>query len=183
MKFLALRSENEFYNSNKWEISLMRLCIVATRNILQVRFCLCIVLIVHWIFMNPIRNPAIKFFRAKVVFEIIDSNNIIDWNNNSTNIAEINNSFVVIDSHLSTRVSKKRTNAFSLSYINAWKKKYVTTYIRKRREKKETQSNSIFHGSVTQRFVFCFVSFRFFSPPQPCYFNTQRSSTCFSTPF
>ena len=44
---------------------------------------------------------------------------------------------MVIDSHLSTRVSKKRTNAFSLSYINAWKKKYVTTYIRKRREKKE----------------------------------------------
>lgn len=132
--------------------------VLSRQEILQVRFCLCIVLIVHWIFMNPIRNPAIKFFRAKVVFEIIDSNN-------STNIAEINNSFVVIDSHLSTRVSKKRTNAFSLSYINAWKKKYVTTYIRKRREKKETQSNSIFHGSVTQRFVFCFVSFRFFSPP------------------
>lgn len=138
--------------------------VLSRQEILQVRFCLCIVLIVHWIFMNPIRNPAIKFFRAKVVFEIIDSNN-------STNIAEINNSFVVIDSHLSTRVSKKRTNAFSLSYINAWKKKYVTTYIRKRREKKETQSNSIFHESVTQRFVFCFVSFRFFSPPPALLFQ------------
>lgn len=108
--------------------------------------------------MNPIRNPAIKFFRAKVVFEIIDSNN-------STNIAEINNSFVVIDSHLSTRVSKKRTNAFSLSYINAWKKKYVTTYIRKRRKKKKHNPTAFFTGrSLNDSFFASFHSV-FFLPP------------------
>lgn len=65
-----------------------------------------------------------EIFSSKI-FQIIDSNN------NSTNIAKINNSLaiilfdryrMVIDSHLSTRTSNKRTNAFSLSYVNGWKK-------------------------------------------------------------
>lgn len=153
----------------------MRLCIVATRNITSA------ILFVHCSycslnFYESYSKSSDKILLAKVVFEIIDSNN-------STNIAEINNSFVVIDSHLSTRVSKKCARMLFHYRTLMRGKKNITTYIRKRREKKETQSNSIFHGSVTQRFVFCFVSFRFFFSPQPCYFNTQRSSTCFSTPF
>lgn len=72
----------------------------------------------------------------------------------------------MIDSHLSTRVSKKRARMlFHYRTLMRGKKNTLRRIFVKGGKKKETQSNSIFHGSVTQRFVFCFVSFRFFSPP------------------
>lgn len=133
--------------------------VLSRQEILQVRFCLCIVLIVHWIFMNPIRNPAIKFFRAKVVFEIIDSNN-------STNIAEINNSFVVIDSHLSTRVSKKRARMlFHYRTLMRGKKNTLRRIFVKGGKKKKHNPTAFFTSrSLNDSFFASFHSV-FFLPP------------------
>lgn len=74
---------------------------------------------------------------------------------------------MVIDSHLSTRTSNKRTNAFSLSYVNGWKK--IRRWIRfdvvvKKKKIHAHNLTAFFTGrSLNDSF---FASFRsvFFSP-------------------
>lgn len=154
----------------------MRLCIVATRNITSA------ILFVHCSycslnFYESYSKSSDKILLAKVVFEIIDSNN-------STNIAEINNSFVVIDSHLSTRVSKKRARMlFHYRTLMRGKKNTLRRIFVKGGKKKKHNPTAFFTSrSLNDSFFASFHSV-FFLPPQPCYFNTQCSSTCFSTPF